>query len=155
MMKAWLYAVAAMVAISPASAERFAFGSLDLDRGVMTAIDLDSLHMVGGKWRAWSLVVLAKPDDTKTRSVRNLQEFDCAERRMHHLSSLIYGPAGDLRSNQGASEWSYPAPDTAEYIIFEYGCGIKKAEESKVAKVTTGEMTDRFVTTYKAKQASR
>ncbi len=90
-------------------------------------VDWSTLKRVGGKSRIWTMYDILAPNKFGARSNKMLEEADCDAGRTRVLSLSVYAGnqgAGDvLATHNSPGEWSYPAPETFQEIIFYAICG--------------------------------
>lgn len=140
-------AMATLLAAS-ASAERFAPVKADTVKGEMVAFDLDTIRQVNGNTRAWVLSVKAETIIKKPVHALTLHEFDCKEQRSRILTRKMYDETSLFLGETATEDWTYPAPDSAEYVVLGYGCGKKVADED-IISTSVAELVKSFMTVYR------
>lgn len=113
-----------LFAASPAWAEWVAVGRTD---AAVHYVDPATVRMDGGLRRVWAMQDMVEASAEGVRSIRALQEYDCAERRFRYLSIAAHsGPmAGGwmLATHNLRDDWSDRPPGTNSTAIEKIVCG--------------------------------
>jgi hypothetical protein len=91
---------------------------------------LEGSHVTGKTARMWFLFDFKFPQKSSTqqfKSIRVLDEYDCAEERKRTLSLSMFskgmGDGPPFSNSDKATDWSYIAPATTGHTILRMLCG--------------------------------
>ncbi len=123
---------------TPAYADRYAVVSTEN----VIAINLDTIRVVDGMTRAWTVAVL--PVQGKKVYFSTLDEYDCKSERSRVLSNKMYAITGEFIVDIPPTEWSFPAPETGAGEVLQYGCGKKVASPDMIVSGRLAEFVKEF-----------
>lgn len=114
----------------PAYAEWVQIVTSNDHEGYTTYIDSDTLRRKGNLVKIWILHDFKAAQVERPHSyisVKRLNEYDCADERIHNLAYLKYsGPMGTrevVDSYMGPSNWAPVVPDTVGEVLWKAACG--------------------------------
>lgn len=148
-----IIAATMMLIATPASADRFAVVSTDPKAGTMVAIDLDTIRVVDGYTRAWTLATLMVSG--KQTYAHTLQEYDCKQERSRVITNVIYHIDGSPFGKIDPETWAYPAPDTPGAEVLLYGCGKKTATDDRIIQGKALEVAQGFFESLETRKSKR